>query len=69
MSTRLSPRAFIADISFLDGSKRSIDYNACQFTSSGVMFDTGEGTCTWVNLTTVQSLDTMKAAEPMGAPQ
>lgn len=69
MTARLSPRAFIADVSFIDGSKRSIDYDGCQFTSTGVMFDTGDGTCTWVNLATIQSLDTMKAAEPTGAAQ
>lgn len=65
MQPQIGTRAFVADVVFLDGSKRRIDYDVAAFSDHAVIFywnNAQDGTA--INLAAVQTVDMTKVVQP-----
>lgn len=69
MSPQISNHKYVSDIVFLDGTKRTIHHNG--WASAGVLllFITGADDTFGINPATVQSVETVAAAQPVGMAQ
>lgn len=71
MSIRISTHKYIADIVFLDGKQRTIDYDGCGVTGAGMLLFHSDDNSPYlmVNPASVQTIDITASAQPAGLAQ